>query len=308
VCCKRMQYQPKKRSTAPSPALQRELVVQGKTFAQWQELLQTELDPLIRAEAIHAFALFGANGRGKETAETIIDAVKGVHFRNFQTLESTDDPVVKMKNEAVSAFVSQNVRIPVEDSLPVLWEKFAGNNENEQQFAQAVFVFWWSYQSFNAEHQAFVYDKLMHWDVKNPKYERPLFLLRLLLQWNNDMVLKFVRETIQKKDAVRFQWLFVDFTPLEFRQHGQGKVLRVEHWVQYSKVIVPALFADSRHAAFPGYSFSTEDGEYFIENPVLTPFGRSLLALLREEGVKSDIESIRTTSQKVVDALTQIGE
>ena len=38
----------------------------------------------------------------------------------------------------------------------------------------------------------------------------------------------------------------------------------------------------------------------------LTPFGHSLLELLRSEGIKSSNESIRTTSQQVVDALTQL--
>ena len=46
----------------------------------------------------------------------------------------------------------------------------------------------------------------------------------------------------------------------------------------------------------------------WLENPRLTPFGQSLLDLLRSEGVRSSNEAIRTTSQQVVDALTQIAE
>jgi hypothetical protein len=43
-----------------------------------------------------------------------------------------------------------------------------------------------------------------------------------------------------------------------------------------------------------------------LNTTVVFPFGHSLLSLLRSEGVKSDNESIRTLSQKVVEGLAQI--
>ena len=297
----------------------RPLTVQGKTFGQWQALVQTELDPLIRAEAIRAFALFGANGRGKDAAEAVIDAVKGIHFEN---LSSGDDPVEKMKREAVSAFTSGSVRIPVKDSLPVLLEKFAGDNENEQQCAYMVFLDVQKY--FDAEQRTFIYDKLMHWDMKNPEDERPARLLRVLGIADEEVVLKFLRETIQKKDGIRFQWYFAGFTPLEFDEEVQVprttggteriQSMRFEGWwgsapqVVTSVPVNPAPRAGSRASRVPSRSpiTYTRDDVSFIVNPTLSPFGRSLLELLRDEGIKSDDVAIRAASQKVVEALTQI--
>ena len=52
----------------------------------------------------------------------------------------------------------------------------------------------------------------------------------------------------------------------------------------------------------------SNDGNEWLTAPRLTPFGHSLLELLRSEGVVSSNELIRTTSQEVVDALAQIEE
>ena len=44
------------------------------------------------------------------------------------------------------------------------------------------------------------------------------------------------------------------------------------------------------------------------ESMRLTPFGKALLELLRNEGLKSGNAAIRTRSQEVIDALMQIEE
>ncbi|MFO0898482.1 MAG: HEAT repeat domain-containing protein [Pirellulales bacterium] len=43
----------------------------GKSFDQWREVLQNDLDPATRVEAIKALGKFGANGLAKEAAEAI---------------------------------------------------------------------------------------------------------------------------------------------------------------------------------------------------------------------------------------------
>jgi HEAT repeat protein len=52
------------------------LLYDGKSFVEWKNELATELKPERRAEAIKAFAAFGANGWGKEAAAVVIDAVR----------------------------------------------------------------------------------------------------------------------------------------------------------------------------------------------------------------------------------------
>jgi len=272
--------------------------VHGRTFEQWREQLQTELDPMNnRVEAFRALALFGANGRGKEATEAIVDAAKNY---DFSTLGGQNTSEQSAKWAAVEAFSSDKVRIPIGDSLPILMEKFAGNDENERRFAQMTF--WMMLKHFDKEHSAFCCDKLMQWSLSNPEDKRPALLLRVISRADHEMVLRFLRETIQKGDTDRFRLFFANFTPAKF---GIDLYFATEVGMTVGTGNRPlGLEPDIAK----GEKFYTHNEATWMVAPQLTPFGQSLLDLLRSVGVRSSNEEIRTTSQQVVDALTQIAE
>lgn len=57
----------------------------GKSFADWQAVLTTDLKPEVRLEAIKALSTFGANGYGKEAADAIIQAMRGYDIGSLDT-------------------------------------------------------------------------------------------------------------------------------------------------------------------------------------------------------------------------------
>src|SRR4029079_16885762 len=60
----------RQRPTAPTKSTLR---YDGKTFSEWQTAWRTELSTDKRIEAVNALAAFGANGYGKEAAESIVE-------------------------------------------------------------------------------------------------------------------------------------------------------------------------------------------------------------------------------------------
>ena len=116
---------------------------------------------------------------------------------------------------------------------------------------------------------------------------------RSFATFDDEMALKFVKEAIQNNEMDRFQLFF-----FVFRNRATSGT---STWVGVPLGITP-------HVAASGGVSNTRTGQRIPENPRLTPFGHSLLALLQEEGLRSENELIRTTSQQVVDALTQIAE
>jgi HEAT repeat protein len=63
-------------SSPTAPVDRERLLYDGKSFDEWKDELATELKPERRAEAIKAFAAFGANGWGEEAAAVVLDAVR----------------------------------------------------------------------------------------------------------------------------------------------------------------------------------------------------------------------------------------
>jgi len=296
-------------SATQLPALNRPLLFQGKTFEQWQELLQTELDPTIRAEAFRAFVMFGANGRGKEATEVIIEAVKGFDFSGLNMSAARDtagrDPVEAMKKGAVDAFTSGSVHIPLEDSLPILMEQLVQGDKNEQSLTTRI-LFQLDRLPAMKEYVPMLYAKVMSLPLPTtePEDERLPILLWTIARHDlmGEYAVRYVRETIQKNDAKRFQSYFFGFSP-KFDEETKLLVNDYQsgsHSLTGMQQIIVGDWIAMQHS-------SGRDIEGF-ENPRLTPFGKSLLELLRSEGVASDNETIRTTSQNVVDALAKIEE
>jgi len=294
------------------------LLVQGKTFAQWREVFQPELDPKFRTEALRAMALFGANGYGKEATEAILEVVTGLSFESLREVNFNHlppyftngrNPIEEMKFTAVNAFISKDIRITPTDFVPILVEKLSSENTNEQLFAFLVLNN--TPRFAESELYSLCYDKFMQWDINDLKAHAhdkspsgtPFVLLWVQYQSKNgEMVIKYLRETIQNNDEFRFQFYFAHFQPLEFDEQGR-MVIGDQHGYGPPMRLSPRVADGST-------MFTTETSSSVtsvtLDTPQLTVFGRSLLALLREEGIKSDNAAIRTTSQQVVDALTQI--
>ena len=68
---------PAAREASPQERTPLELLrYDGKSFAEWKNEWKTELKPERRAEAIKAFAAFGASGYGEEAASAIIEVMR----------------------------------------------------------------------------------------------------------------------------------------------------------------------------------------------------------------------------------------
>ena len=98
----------------------------GKTFDEWRNALQTELNTKDRADAVAAIASFGASGRGREATEAIV-AVVGQYdlnqwLRTSWTNKDSGDLFLNMCLSALGAPSYQycQYRIPSGDSIPVL--------------------------------------------------------------------------------------------------------------------------------------------------------------------------------------------
>jgi len=127
----------------------------GKSFDQWQNEWKTELKPERRAEAINAFAAFGANGYGEEAAEAILEVMRGLDMdladasfskADFQKGSYTGTRLVKMSAIAGFLGVQPDYRIPPDDAVRVLSRELETGNRNGRLFA--VFAL------SNMEHEA----------------------------------------------------------------------------------------------------------------------------------------------------------
>jgi hypothetical protein len=121
----------------------------GKSFDEWKNEWETELKPERRAEAINAFAAFGANGYGKEAAATIVEVMRGLEMKysDVQFGEYYDSRKEKLvgndliKHGAIAAFRRSPYsayRIPPDAAVPVLCDEVEGGNRNGWLFAACV--------------------------------------------------------------------------------------------------------------------------------------------------------------------------
>jgi len=105
---------------------------------------------------------------------------------------------------------------------------------------------------------------------------------------------------IAKNRTCYAQW-FASFAPPKIEEFEEGRRIAVDRLSQRGYLgLVPEVV--------DGVEYSLNNEKWRLQHQHLTPFGQSLLDLLRSEGIRSSNETIRTTSQQVVDALTQIAE
>ena len=122
----------------------RTLCYDGKGFEEWRREWKHELKPERRAEAVNAFAAFGANGYGKEAAEAILEVMRTLkmnasdaRFSETSLREGRYTGTMLVKMSAVRAFLRgrPDYRIPPEDALKVLSRELKEGNRNGRLFA-----------------------------------------------------------------------------------------------------------------------------------------------------------------------------
>ena len=116
----------------------------GRSFEEWRDEWKMELKPERRAEAINAFAAFGANGYGEEAAEAILEVMRGLEITlgdaSFSESSFKKGAYVGnrlVKKSAIAAFlpVLPAYRIPPEDATKVLSRELEIGNRNGRLFA-----------------------------------------------------------------------------------------------------------------------------------------------------------------------------
>ena len=107
----------------------------GKSFAEWCQLLETELSPQRRAEAITAIEVFGVHGYGAEAADEIFKAMASPDLEPLFARESNqNDELIKVVEAATKAIG----HLPRADTIPILLELLDSDRVNMRIFAAAV--------------------------------------------------------------------------------------------------------------------------------------------------------------------------
>lgn len=246
------------------------LLFQGKTFEEWLEELEIELDPLLRAEAIRALAAFGAKGRGIDATKEILKAIEGTTYDRMML--GTGTPSSKMMYAAVSAFVDIGPHIPYEDSMPILLEKYSDGDKNDQEFVISVIGSPCITPGENRTLAKLFREKLEKWDIKARSDDRAYVLLSVMrrVDPNGKELLPMLENAIDKNDGIRFAFLF----------GKDGKTL-------------PETVKIDPKDGIP-YAY--------------TDFAKALLELLHKKGGESKNEDIRKKSLEVLEFLDLFDE
>ncbi len=131
-------------SPAPQKVPLKSLRYDGKSFEEWRREWTTELKPERRAEAVTAFAAFGANGYGEEAAEAILEVMRQLEISSddaffnepaFNEGKLTGNKLIK--HSAMAAFLphGRDFRIPAQDAVKVLSKELRTGGRNGRLFA-----------------------------------------------------------------------------------------------------------------------------------------------------------------------------
>lgn len=114
------------------------LLYDGKMFDEWRSTWKTELSMENRLEAVKALAAFGANGRGKEAAEAILEVVQQLDWTYIDNSSAG-----KLKEACVDAFTSGRTtggyRILATEWLPLVIEKLRVPSGPINSFGNYIF-------------------------------------------------------------------------------------------------------------------------------------------------------------------------
>lgn len=93
---------------------------QGRTFEEWKEDFQTELDPMKRSIALGVLGEFAAHGYGRQVAELVMAEMGGYSFWFGDLVNAGQQGVQRSAQTALK-------KVPPEELLPVLLETLSGN-------------------------------------------------------------------------------------------------------------------------------------------------------------------------------------
>jgi len=101
----------------------------GKSYDQWSELWQTELNPARRADAVRALAAFSQAGYGRQAAEQIVEVMK--QYDSSVVAGSATGKLIQAAQKALTS-------LDAEVRRPVITEALQSDNVNAQRFALYV--------------------------------------------------------------------------------------------------------------------------------------------------------------------------
>ncbi len=96
----------------------------GKTFRDWLDVMQTELKPESRIDAIYALGAFGQHGYGPEPAEAIVDLMRSY---DVSTRDQQDMKVILAACQVLGKMGAS--------ALPVLLKEMKAKDRNSRRFA-----------------------------------------------------------------------------------------------------------------------------------------------------------------------------
>lgn len=173
------------------------------------------------------------------------------------------------KSAAILAFVQESDRIPLEDSFPLLLKNFTEGTRNEKSFVN------WVLQRLNAtagKMAPVMFETLENWDFDKGAPEHAISLFHACFL--NDpppkkLTLAFIQKAVKEKNERKFQLAF-------FRESRPNYTTQSILWRR---------------------DYYETFGKFFLDG---------LLKLLKEEGMKSENETIRKTSTKVLETLQAV--
>ena len=111
-----------------------QLVYDGKSFAEWLRLSQTELNKERHIEIVKAFAAFGRKGYGTEATKAILDLLDNYPNIDLSVRQNRE----RTTNDSIQKAVDDAFRsaIPLRDSLPLIFDAYQQQKGNlkEQMF------------------------------------------------------------------------------------------------------------------------------------------------------------------------------
>lgn len=156
----------------------------GKSFDEWKELLETELKPERRAEAMTAFGLLGMNGYSEEAARAIVSVTQKY---DFQAIYPKTHQIGAFQHAAIRAYR----RIATPQTMEVLNRELRSGDFKRQWFALMVI------QSITGTDDLFVNSKEY---VKQTKHTVPALLDLMSDQKSQTMPRTSAMHQVQRLD------------------------------------------------------------------------------------------------------------
>ena len=111
---------------------------QDRTFEQWQQILETELDPESRLDALQAMRQFAANGFAEQVVTLVTEKI-GSRSLTIWDDDEIENPDAEQMEQVMVAAIQAIRGGPVEDVVPLLAEYAKTGSKSERIFALCAF-------------------------------------------------------------------------------------------------------------------------------------------------------------------------